>query len=186
MLMEDSILVSGQAWKIVRQIARGHSATVFFVQNEVGNPAALKVAREDSGRRFWLQKERDCLKEANGVGVGPKLLGWDENEQAILMEFVDGSTLVDWLEECISSAQWNSFENALLEQSKRLDDAAIDHGQLSKLGKNILVRDGLPVIIDFEKASLVRKPHNEGAVRNLFFENKRSWIVQRVQEIKLQ
>ncbi|MFH0715114.1 MAG: RIO1 family regulatory kinase/ATPase [Candidatus Diapherotrites archaeon] len=158
---------------------------VYLVENGT-QKAALKVARADSSRKFWLQKETDHLRAANEAGVGPKLLGWNAESQAILMEYIEGKTFNKWLEEEISPAQWKKFETALLKQARALDAAGIDHGQLSKRGKNILVRKGLPVIVDFEKASLVRKPHNEGAIQNLLHRNPKSWIAKRVKELNLE
>jgi putative serine/threonine protein kinase len=45
-----------------------------------------------------MQHEAEMLKKANSVGVGPKLLGVSKN--FLLMQFIDGKLLPEWLETC--------------------------------------------------------------------------------------
>ena len=58
----------------------------------------------------------------------------------------------------------------MIEQCYLLDNAGIDHGELSRLGRHVIVtnRDS-PYIIDFESASLTRKTINvSSAAQSLF------------------
>ncbi|MFH1663489.1 MAG: hypothetical protein ABH986_01615, partial [archaeon] len=57
------------------------------------------------------------------------------------------------------------------------------HGQLAGRGVNILVCKGLPVIIDFEKASIQRKTHNRTVLESFLFKNPHSLITKKVKEI---
>ena len=109
---------------------------------------------------------------ANSVGIGPRLFGFDEKACVVLMEFVSSITFSQWLfEKSLSKKQLKKFISKLLFQARLLDKIGLDHGQLAGKGANILVRRGLPVIIDFEKASRARKCHNETQLRSFLFEN---------------
>jgi putative serine/threonine protein kinase len=53
----------------------------------------------------------------------------------------------------------------ILEQCWSLDEAGLDHGELSKAPKHLLVdKDNRPFIVDFETASVVRKVINVTSV----------------------
>jgi predicted Ser/Thr protein kinase len=64
-----------------------------------------------------------------------------------------------------------------------LTGLGLDHGQIAGRGKNILVRNDLAVIIDFEKASQVRKCNNENKVKSFLFKSPHSAIVKKVKKI---
>ena len=64
-----------------------------------------------------------------------------------------------------------------------MDEIGLDHGQLAGKGRNILVRKNRPVIIDFEKASQVRKPGNFSQLKSFLFLNPHSSISGKVKEI---
>ncbi|MCX8189967.1 MAG: hypothetical protein N3F05_01930 [Candidatus Diapherotrites archaeon] len=145
--------------KLEKMLARGHSSFVFLVRKK-GKKFALKLERDDSGRKDMLLKEVSNLKKANTLGIGPKLFCYDKRLRAILMEYVDGVTFADWLASEPRKSELLSFIEELFYQAALLDKAGLDHGQLGGKGKNILVMDGMPFIIDFEKASQKRKPHN--------------------------
>jgi putative serine/threonine protein kinase len=57
---------------------------------------------------------------------------------------------------------------AILEQCLRLDKIGLDHGELSRLDRHIVVSDR-PVMIDFESASTVRKTCNVTAAAQSIF-----------------
>jgi putative serine/threonine protein kinase len=120
--------------------------------------AALKIRRVDADRVEML-REAKMLKKANSIGVGPKLLAVSKN--FILMQFIDGKLLPEWLNDCKEKALVKRILRDVLEQCWRLDKAGLDHGELSHAPKHIII-DGKnePFIVDFETASLNRKPSN--------------------------
>ena len=63
-----------------------------------------------------------------------------------------------------------------------MDEIGLDHGQLAGRGRNILVRlpETLPVIIDFEQASIKRKAHNEKVLIDFLNLNPNSKIAEKV------
>lgn len=171
--------------RLVRKISKGFSAEVFEVQNEKGEGFALKIERTKSPRKEMVQKEARYLEKANSLGIGPKLIGFDLENRAILMELIDGIPFGKWvLQENISKKQLQKVVDSLLQQAKKLDSIGLDHGQLAGKGKNILVKPNAePVIIDFEKASDHRKVHNKTQLESFLFRNPNSGIAKRVCEL---
>ncbi len=174
---------------IIAKISRGFSAEIHLVTNQRGKKFALKIERDDSGRRDFVYKESEHLRLANTVNVGPRLIETDYENKCILMEFIDGEPFYKWvMNENPSNARLKKCIADLLKQARRLDDVGLDHGQLAGRGKNILVKkNGLPVIIDFEKGSQARKPHNTGQLESFLFKNPHSQLTKTINEkLKIQ
>lgn len=127
--------------------------------------AALKIRRVDADRKEMFH-EGEMLKRANAIGVGPKLLEISEN--FLLMELVEGTHFPEWIEsleerEVQSRVRWVLKD--ILEQCYRLDEAGLDHGELSNAPKHIIVdADDRPFLVDFETASINRRVSNVTSV----------------------
>lgn len=123
--------------------------------------AALKVRRVDADRA-GMRREAEMLSKANAVGVGPRLIGSTEN--FLLMEFIEGKLLPQWIEGLRGKGTKSRIRRvlrAVLEQCRRLDEAGLDHGELSRAPKHIIVSEGdRPQILDFETASVARRVSN--------------------------
>lgn len=170
--------------KIIELIAKGYSSEVFLVTNINGKKFALKAEKKISPRKNLVQKEVDNLLLANSKKIGPKLIASDENAGVILMQFISGLTFNNWLfEKQHSKKQMEKFLQELFLQANTLDKIGLDHGQLAGRGKNILVKNGLPVIIDFEKASQTRRCTNVNQLKSFLILNPHSAIARRVNQI---
>ena len=170
--------------KIVEKISKGYSSEVFLLKNSSGKKFALKVEKKKSSRINLVQKEVSNLSLANSKKIGPKLIAFEKIAGIILMEFIEGVTFNEWLfEKNPSKKQMKKFTDNLLVQVQTLDKIGLDHGQLAGRGTNILVRKGMPIIIDFEKASQMRNCHNENQIKSFLFENPHSTITKRVRKI---
>ncbi len=132
-----------------------------------GQRVALKMRRVDADR-LGLQREAQMLAKANSVQVGPRLVSVSKN--FLLMQFIDGAVLHDWLDAHKEKEQVRSVLNDVLEQCWRLDNIGLDHGELSKAPKHIIIdKQHNPFIVDFETASLNRKPANVTSVCQFLF-----------------
>ena len=132
-----------------------------------GEKAALKVRRVDADRSR-MQREAEMLKKANSVRVGPRLLGVSKN--FLLMQFIDGDLLPKWLEKRKGKAQLRKVLHEILEQCWRLDKAGLDHGQLSHAPKHVIIdQKDEAFIVDFETASVNRKPSNVTSICQFLF-----------------
>ncbi|MEM4699509.1 MAG: RIO1 family regulatory kinase/ATPase [Candidatus Nezhaarchaeales archaeon] len=121
--------------------------------------AVLKIRRVDADRRS-LESEAAMLMRANELGVGPRLLKHSRN--FLVMELVEGPHLQEWLS-AVEEEPINRVKDvvaSLLTQCYKLDAAGLDHGELSRAGRHVIVSPGGPVIVDFESSSLSRRPRN--------------------------
>jgi putative serine/threonine protein kinase len=128
---------------------------------------ALKIRRTDADRADLLH-EAYMLSAANCVNVGPKLITGSKN--FLVMQLVDGGLLPNWLETNKDRTKVKLILRDILEQCFRLDRAGLDHGELSKAPKHLLVdKVGNPFIVDFETASLARRVSNVTTVCQYLF-----------------
>ena len=128
---------------------------------------AVKIRRVDADRPT-LEREAESLKVANSAGVGPKLIS--HTKDMIVMEYVEGEHLASWLSRSPSAHELCTVLKSLLYQCRKLDRAGLDHGELSRPHKHVMVHRDLKVyILDFESASTRRKPRNVTSICSYLF-----------------
>jgi putative serine/threonine protein kinase len=129
--------------------------------------AALKIRRVDADRSR-MQREAALLRKANSVSVGPDLLAVSRN--FLIMQFIHGSLLPQWLAKCKRTNRIRAVLREVLEQCYRLDKAGLDHGELSHAPKHVIIDEkDEPFIVDFETASLNRRPSNVTSICQFLF-----------------
>jgi putative serine/threonine protein kinase len=145
---------------------------IVVVAHKNGERLALKILRQDAGRADLLH-EAEMLRLANAVDVAPKLVSASKN--FLLMQLIEGELLPNWLQKTQDSARVKGVLREVLEQCWRLDMAGLDHGELSKAPKHVLV-DGVakPFLVDFETASNHRRPANVTAICQYLFSGNSS------------
>ena len=147
-------------------LGKGHSGVVIKVNTYSGKKFALKIRRLDSRRK-------DCLSEVNNqrlanlVGIGPKILA--NTQDLILMEFINGKGIFDWLldHSDLTNKKKRAVDivNEILEQCYTLDNLNLDHGELTRIDNHIMISYKNQIsIIDFESSSTKRKPSNVTSV----------------------
>jgi len=144
--------------------------------------AALKIRRVDADRS-GMEHEAEMLRRANSVGVGPKLLKATEN--FLLMEFVEGWLLPEWVDRLEGEGakpRLRRVLRSLLEQCWRLDEVGVDHGELSRAPKHVIINvEDEPYILDFETASTQRRVSNVTSLcQYLFISGGLAEKIQRV------
>ncbi len=128
---------------------------------------ALKIRRTDADRENMI-REAMLLRKANAVEVGPRLI--DARKDFLVMQLVLGDLLPKWIEKKASKEETSNVLKGILEQCWRLDMVGLDHGELSHAPKHIIVNTKQkPVIVDFETASLDRRPANVTSVCQFLF-----------------
>lgn len=132
-----------------------------------GQRAALKIRRTDADRADLIHEAR-MLAKANLANVGPKLVAVSKN--FLVMQLIEGDLLPNWLKENRDSAIVKRVLGDVLKQCFRLDEVGLNHGELSKAPKHIIVDKALNAwIVDFETSSDLRKPANLSAICSYFF-----------------
>jgi putative serine/threonine protein kinase len=148
-------------------IGKGYVGIVVAAHVQGGEQLALKMRRLDGGRDNFFH-EANMLQKANTLNVGPKFVAVTKN--FLLSQFIDGNFLAEWLD---AHKEKTAFRNALLnilEQCWRLDEAGLDHGELSKAPRHLLMdKTCKPFIVDFETASIQRKAANVTSVCQYLF-----------------
>jgi len=150
-------------------LGKGYVGIVVAVHTDMGK-AALKVRRVDADR-VGMQHEAEMLRRANALDVGPTLL--DATENFLLMEFVEGTLLPRWVEALKGRGARSRIRRvlrAVLENCWRLDEAGLDHGELSRAPKHIIIdAHDCPHLVDFETASVNRKVSNVTSICQYLF-----------------
>lgn len=159
-----SIMLGGRTTINGSRVA-GKGQVGLVLRAKIGSKTcALKIRRIDADRKTMVDEAR-FHKIANGAGVGPRLEGHTKN--LIAMEFMDGQSIVDWVEGA-AKGRLRRMARSVLEQCHSLDRAGLDHGELSRLNRHVIVSDN-PRIIDFESASTKRKTSNVTAAAQSIF-----------------
>jgi len=150
-------------------LGKGCVSLVVLARTEFGK-VALKIRRTDANRPRMMQ-EAEMLRTANSVNVGPKLIGFTEN--FLTMEFVDGMLLPKWVKNVVEMGATTRVRRVLqdvMEQSWRLDEIGLDHGELSHASKHIMINsEDKAYILDFETASRNRRASNVTSVSQYLF-----------------
>lgn len=147
-------------------LGKGYVGLVVAAQSQ-GRRLALKIRRIDADRS-GLQHEAEMLNKANTINVGPALFSVTRN--FLLMQLIQGDSLPSYLETHEEKEALRPILNEVLEQCWRLDNVGLDHGELSHAPKHLIVDQAQkPWIVDFEAASVNRKPANVTGVCQFLF-----------------
>jgi putative serine/threonine protein kinase len=147
-MMLDKICVLGKGYAGIVVMAKMGTKKV-----------ALKIRRTDSPRKD-MKNETVLLGAANKIGVGPKLIASSKN--FVVMEFIAGNKIYDWVAELKgkgSALKLKNVINKVLTDCYKLDEAGLDHGELSNITKHVIIGKKI-TMIDFESSSLERKASN--------------------------
>jgi putative serine/threonine protein kinase len=135
---------------------------IVVVAHRYGQRVALKIRRIDADRQDLMNEAR-MLALANSAGVGPVLIEVSRN--FLLMQLVEGSFLPEWLNATSDKTALRNVLGELIEECWKLDLTGVDHGELSKAPKHVIIDAfGKPWIVDFETSSEKRKPANVPAI----------------------
>ena len=129
---------------------------------------AIKIRRNDSPRKN-LKKEAQLLQITNRGGVGPKLIDFSKN--FLVMEYLKGEKIGKWISDLktkLRSSQIKTVIKKVLEDCYKLDMIGLDHGELSRMPKHVIVGKKI-TIIDFESSSMERRVSNVTSATQAFF-----------------
>jgi putative serine/threonine protein kinase len=151
-------------------LGKGHVGIVLAASIKK-NPVAVKIKRTDADR-VSLEFEGEYLKIANGASVGPQLINVSQN--VLVMELIEGVYLIDWIQGLDSSNKelLKAVLVNLFNQVRRLDMIGLDHGELSRASRHIIISQACATIIDFESASLSRRCSNVTSLAQYIFFNQ--------------
>ena len=103
------------------------------------------------------------------------------SEMCIRDRYIEGEKIIDWVQKSQTKAkEIRNVVNNVLRECYVLDDAGLDHGELSTIDKHVIVNKKRNTIIDFESSSINRKPSNvTGATQAIFIGTGLAKIIQK-------
>ncbi len=133
--------------------------------------AAIKILRIDADRST-LRLEASILNKLSPYRIAPNL--YKADNWFLIEEFIDGIPIIEFAEmlekedaENIRRVISNIICKAIL-----LDLLGIDHGELTRPNKHVIISPEYEVyFIDFESASMVRRPKNLTSIMQYLFNN---------------
>ncbi|MEM0316774.1 MAG: hypothetical protein QXZ45_00870 [Candidatus Nezhaarchaeales archaeon] len=132
-------------------------------------PVALKIRRVDSHVKTLIN-EGENQKLANSVHVGAKIYCFSDD--FIVMELIEGQHFDAFVRNA-NDYDVRRIVIDLLKQCRRLDLLGLDHGELSRAHRHVIVTSSLkPIIIDFGSSSRSRKPTNVSSIFSFLFLSK--------------
>ena len=130
-------------------------------------PVALKARRLDAPKSD-LNAEALALALVNQILIGPTLYAHSDN--FIVMEYIDGPSILRWLQDEHSVNEVNGVIQNILLQAFQLDQLGLDHGNLRCVTEHILFRGNDPILIDYSSCSFERRAANVTTLtQGLFF-----------------
>ena len=137
-------------------LARGKRGVVHQAQWE-GKKVAVKTQNQKSAAQNRILNEANFLKVLNGYGIGPKLLYSDE--ECLILEFIEGERILEYFQNHTKKEILFIIQK-IMKQTKKLDALGINKLELTNPYKDLLVRDGEPVLLDFERCKKTIRPKN--------------------------
>jgi len=119
-------------------------------------------------RKTRTRKEVKLLTEARKCGVStPQIVNVDENKRKIIMEFVEGERVKEFL----TKANENDIKKICMEIGRnigKLHSNKIIHGDLTT--SNMILKDGKIFFIDFGLGEFSNRIEDQGVDLNLLYE----------------
>ncbi|MBN1645861.1 hypothetical protein JW868_02360 [Candidatus Woesearchaeota archaeon] len=139
----------------MEEFKKGKRGVTFLGHFEGKEAIVKKVNPEADTDRLFI--EARFLKLLEGRGIAPVLYDFRKNE--LVMEYIDGELINDYLEHT-SRSHALSMIRKILRQCYILDKLRVNKYELTNPYKHIIVRDGKPVHIDFERCKFTLAPKN--------------------------
>jgi putative serine/threonine protein kinase len=164
----DSISLQGEL-KIgtVNVLGKGYVGIV--VLGKLGRKkVAVKIRRNDSPRKN-LTKEAQLLQITNRCGVGPKLVTYSKN--FLVIEYLEGEKIGNYIDGLSGRGNITNLKaiiKKVLEDCYKLDSIGLDHGELSRMPKHVIIGNKI-TIIDFESSSTKRRVSNVTSATQAFY-----------------
>lgn len=138
------------------KIAKGHRGFI-YTANLGNTKVVVKKQREDKPVVGRIENEARWLKVLNRKKIGPEFIYLENNY--FVYRYVEGEFIMPYLK----SANKTSIKNLITDvfnQCFVLDKLGINKEEMHKPLKHILIKEGKPVLIDFERAHVTESPKN--------------------------
>ncbi|MGV8162721.1 MAG: hypothetical protein ACP5N2_05325 [Candidatus Nanoarchaeia archaeon] len=129
-----------------------------------------KNLRSEANNRIFLEYENN--KKLNEINVGPKIYYYDEENDFLIRDFVEGENIFDFIEKYKNEKNFRkdliSLLLNILHQCRRMDKIKMNKLEMTNPHKDILIEEKKekdqttinPIIIDFERCRFTSRPKN--------------------------
>ncbi len=140
----------------IRYFSKGRRGLI-FTGDYKKRKIAIKTRNPRSNAGDRIKIEADWLIRLNKSGIGPRIL--HSGKDFIVMEFIEGGNIIDFFSQS-SKNEIIALTSKIVSQLKKLDELKIDKEEMHRPIKNLIIMDGKPFLIDFERANYSGKPKN--------------------------
>lgn len=123
-----------------------------------GKKVVIKRERQGSQAMNRIQNEGKWLNILNKHHIGPKCISASDTE--VVMEYLEGPQFVDVFREHPQAANTKRLVKQIFEQCRILDLLKVDKQEMHNPTKHIIIANGKPVMIDFERCRHTENPKN--------------------------
>ena len=140
----------------IKYMAKGHRG-LLFIGKFHGKKVAVKTENPKSSAIGRIENEAKWLKKLNRHGIGPELLIAEKSY--FVYKFIFGDGIIDYMKKS-NKIKIKKIIKKIFEQMFVLDKMKIDKEEMHHPVKHIIVSDGKPHLIDFERTHHVLNPKN--------------------------
>jgi predicted Ser/Thr protein kinase len=156
-MIEINKELASKLWHEKEYFSKGKRGYIYLTKEK---KYVIKARNPESKAPNTIYREYENNKTLNNYKVGPEMYYYDEENDFVIREFVDGENLFEWIIKIKDKKKIERVLIDLLEQCRRMDDARINKLEMTNPHKDLLIRNDLPVIIDFERCKQTINPKN--------------------------
>ena len=139
-----------------------------------GNKVVVKALHPSSRAIGRIANEAYWLSFLRPYAIGPRLIL--SNSEHIVEEFLDGPFFIDWAA-CARRSYLLRAVLDILSQCRRLDVLRLNKFEMHRPYRNVIMRRGKPVLIDFERCKRTLHPKNVTQFCQFLFSRKFSFLL---------
>lgn len=140
---------------------KGRRGIVNVSEMSIGKRRIKVAIKRSLSPNYNYKKEAEMLSLLNKRKIGPMLLRIDDKKECIVMEYVDGKRILEFLDTGAGKATVISIIKSILNQLYTMDMLGINKTELTNPYKHIIINSKHePVMIDFERCHHTNKPKN--------------------------
>jgi HemK-related putative methylase len=140
----------------IKYFTKGHRGLLLTGKYK-GNKITIKTKLPESKAVARMANEAKWIKRLNKKGIGPKLAF--EGKEYLAYYYVEGNLFPEFLKKAKKRNALAAARDVLM-QCYEMDKIGVDKEEMHNPYKHILVKVRKPVLIDFERAHIVKSPKN--------------------------
>lgn len=137
---------------------------IVYTSNHEKKVYLIKQRKPTSTSPGTIKNEYEYNKKLNKINIGPKIYYYDQKNDFLIRDFVNGVKIEEWVDEHNEDIDFKykllGILKDILLQCRSMDLFKINKQELTNPHKDILITTKGPVIIDFERCRFTNKPKN--------------------------